>query len=91
LLIVEANPVQAAPTEEAIKPPRLNFARVCLRCEHRDCESPQCIAWHAESSWMVCPDCDGMGWTDEIDPCGCFFGVVEAAVAPAPASRLAAV
>lgn len=78
------------PPPPAIKPPRHNFAGLCLRCDQRECESSECIAWHAESAWMVCPDCDGIGWK-EIEPCGCFFGVVEACAAPQLTNRLAAV
>jgi hypothetical protein len=80
-----------APVEaiEAIKPPRLNFARICLRCDERDCRSPECIGWHAASSWMVCPDCGGLGWSETLEPCGCMFGVVEAWPA-AEGDRLAA-
>jgi hypothetical protein len=74
----------------AVKPPRLNFARVCLRCDERDCTSPECIAWYAESCWAICPDCDGLCWMPDVRPCGCLFGVVE--MYPASASeRLAAV
>jgi hypothetical protein len=74
----------------AIKPPRLNFARVCLRCDERDCTAPECIAWHAESCWAICPDCDGLCWTEAIQACGCIFGVVEM-YAPSATGRLAAV
>jgi hypothetical protein len=74
---------------EAIKPPRLNFARLCLRCDERDCQSPTCVAWHEASCWMVCPDCGGLCWTEDYKPCGCMFGVVEAC--PASATTLEAV
>ena len=73
---------------EAIKPPRLNFARLCLRCDERDCRSLKCIAWHEASCWMVCPDCDGLCWTEDYKPCGCMFGVVEAWPAAAPAREV---
>jgi hypothetical protein len=75
---------------EAIRPPRLNCAGVCLHCGERDCEAPACIAWHAESCWMVCPDCDGQEWRETYEPCGCMFGVVEA-WPRANSDRLAAV
>jgi hypothetical protein len=83
-----------APVEriEAIKPPRLNFARLCLHCGERDCESPACVGWHEQSAWMVCPDCEGEEWTETLHPCGCMFGVVEAwPAARADADRLAAI
>lgn len=73
---------------EAIKPPRLNFARICLRCDDRDCRSSECAEWYERSAWMVCPDCDGIGWSETLEPCGCMFGVVEAWPAPADGDRL---
>jgi hypothetical protein len=63
---------------EAIRPPRLNFARICLYCDQRDCESPECIARYEKSHWAVCPDCDGICWSENYEPCGCMFGVIEA-------------
>jgi hypothetical protein len=72
--VVEARP---EPRPRAIKPSRLNFARVCLRCDERDCTARECIAWHAESCWAICEECDGLCWTHEFQPCGCLFGVVE--------------
>jgi hypothetical protein len=62
----------------AIKPPQLNFARICLYCDARDCTSPECAARHAASCWAVCPDCRGIGWNEVYEPCMCMFGVVEA-------------
>jgi hypothetical protein len=67
-----------APAVVAEKPPRLNFAGVCLHCGERDCEAPECVSWHEQSAWMVCPDCDGQKWSETYEPCGCVFGVVEA-------------
>jgi hypothetical protein len=75
---------------EAIKPPRLNFARICLYCDGRDCESPQCIALYEASYWAVCPECRGLCWSETYEPCGCMFGVVEA-WPPTKADRLSAV
>jgi len=69
---------------EAIKPPRLNFARRCLYCLERDCDSPLCRAMYARSRWTVCPECDGR----EGDGVAgvrcewCMFGVVEMAPMP---------
>jgi len=57
-----------------VKPPRLNFARVCLWCGERDCVSLKCVAAHGRSEWMVCDDCGGFYG----DPCYCVFGVIEA-------------
>jgi hypothetical protein len=75
---------------EAIKPPQHNFARLCLRCGERDCERPECIAWHERSAWAVCPDCGGEEWTDTYEPCGCLSGVVEAWPKQAMSARSAA-
>jgi hypothetical protein len=72
----------------AIKPPRLNFARICQYCDERDCGSPECVALHERSRWMVCPECGGLGWRD-MEVCWCMFGVIEACPAPADADRLA--
>jgi hypothetical protein len=68
---------------EAIKPPRLNFARICLYCGERDCTAPECIDSYERSRWMICPDCDGQEWNETLEPCGCMFGVVEAWPEPA--------
>jgi hypothetical protein len=86
-MLVEATSADPGPPAEieAIKPPRLNVAGICLRCDERHCHAPDCIAWHAGSSWMVCPDCDGHCWTEDVRPCGCVFGVVEAAPSLGPA------
>jgi hypothetical protein len=75
-MFIEATRVVADRTA-AVMPPRLNFACRCLRCDERDCEAPECIAWHEASCWAVCPDCDGLCWTPDLRPCGCLFGVVE--------------
>jgi hypothetical protein len=83
--------VRAVDGSAPVKPPRLNFARVCLRCDERGCESPECVAWHQASCWMVCPECGGRGWSETLEPCGCMFGVVEAWPESADAGRLAAV
>ena len=61
----------------AIKPPRLNFAGLCPRCDELDCTAPDCVAWHAASCWAICPECDGLCWRHDFRPCGCCFGVVE--------------
>jgi hypothetical protein len=69
---------------EAVKPPRLNFARRCLYCRERDCVSVDCEARYARSRWGVCPECDGREG-DEVTstPCRwCVFGVVELAPLP---------
>jgi hypothetical protein len=73
----------------AIKPPRLNFARSCVRCDERDCVAPECDAWHAQSYWAVCPECDGICWKPNVEPCGCMVGVVEAYPPPTPARAAA--
>jgi len=64
-----------APEWVVDKPLRWNFARVCLWCGVRECESPRCIALHARSRWAVCDRCDG----DEAGDCGCVHGVIEMA------------
>jgi hypothetical protein len=78
------------PPPPAVKPPRLNFAHVCLRCERRHCDAPECMRWYARSRWMVCPDCDGTSCANGIEPCGCLFGVVEARVPAASPCRAGA-
>ena len=69
------------PTVVATKPPRLNFARRCVYCLERDCDSPECEAMYARSRWAVCPECDGREG-DEVTSVSCewcTFGVVELA------------
>ncbi|SCF37093.1 hypothetical protein GA0070216_111178 [Micromonospora matsumotoense] len=56
---------------DMFRPPRLNFAKVCLYCETRFCVSSACVKVHAVSVWGPCPDCDGFG------SCTCLNGVVE--------------
>ena len=73
----------------AIKPPLLNFARRCIRCDALDCAASECVAWHAKSYWAVCPECHGICWRPNFEPCGCMFGVVEAYPPPTPASTSA--
>ncbi len=63
---------------DCVKPPRLNFAGICLHCGERGCVALGCVAWHAESCWMVCPECGGEEWTETLQPCWCMFGVIEA-------------
>jgi hypothetical protein len=66
-------------TTVVVKPLRLNFAGYCLWCGERWCSSARCVASHAVSVWMVCPDCDGrMDGVDGIT-CHCYAGVIEAA------------
>jgi hypothetical protein len=77
-MLVEATRV-AAHRDAAVKPPRLNFARICLYCGERDCAASRCIEFYERSRWMVCPDGDGQEWSELLEPCGCMFGVVEAA------------
>ena len=62
-----------APVAE--KPMRLNFARVCLWCGVRDCESPRCVGLHERSRWAICDECDGY----EAGDCTCVHGVIEMA------------
>jgi hypothetical protein len=91
---VQASDHEPGSTRSALaasRPPRVNFAGVCLRCDERDCESPECVAWHEASCWMVCPRCGGRCWSETLEPCGCMFGVVEAWPESADAGRLAAV
>gem|GEM_PF-6208778 len=74
---------------QAIKPPRLNFARRCLYCLERDCDSPKCRAMHERSRWAVCPQCDGREGDEVVSTrCDwCTFGVVELAPMPAPTAE----
>jgi len=68
-----------------LKPSRLNFAQVCIQCGDRWCHSPECIAQHQRSRWVVCPDCFGELYRPSGDPCGCLYGLVE--TYPAAAGR----
>jgi hypothetical protein len=88
VLVVDATSAKRAgegEAVEAIKPPRLNFARRCLYCLERDCDSPRCEALYARSRWTVCPDCDGRegDGVAGVRCDGCTFGVVELAPMPA--------
>jgi hypothetical protein len=69
---------------ECVKPPRLNFARRCLYCLRRDCDSPKCEAMYARSRWGVCPECDGRegDGVAGVRCDWCTFGVVELAPLP---------
>jgi hypothetical protein len=67
----------AEPTEIELvvtKPPRLNFAGVCLWCGERDCERRRCVELHAGSVWVVCDECNGFA----AGECTCAHGVMEA-------------
>jgi hypothetical protein len=77
----EVSQERARRIADAVKPPRLNFARRCLYCLERDCDSPGCEAMYARSRWVVCPECDGReGDEASSTRCGwCTFGVVEVA------------
>ena len=94
-MLVDATSVKREGTRQAvvlaIKPPRLNFARRCLYCLERDCDSPRCEAMHARSRWAVCPQCDGReGDEVVITRCDwCTFGVVELAPMPPPNAETA--
>jgi hypothetical protein len=66
-----------APAVVAVKPPRLSFGGFCLYCDQRGCQSPDCIALHADSAWTVCPACYGRGWTPNGRRCGCVWGVTQ--------------
>ncbi|MEO3780377.1 hypothetical protein ABGB16_26890 [Micromonospora sp. B11E3] len=57
---------------DTFRPPRLNFAQVCLYCETRWCEAAACVKAHAASLWAPCDDCDGFGSCSH-----CLNGVVE--------------
>ena len=72
---------RTAPPIECVKPPRLNFARRCIYCLERDCDSPRCEALYARSRWAVCPECDGReGDGISGEQCTwCTFGVIEIA------------
>jgi hypothetical protein len=69
-------PVQAIATE--LRPLRLNFAQVCIYCFEQFCQAPQCVASHARSVWMTCPECIGTLIDTAGLPCGCLYGLVEA-------------
>jgi hypothetical protein len=66
-----------APATLVVKPPRHNFAGYCLVCDQRGCQSTECIAYHAASTWAVCDNCDGSGWLSDCEPCHCQHGVMQ--------------
>jgi hypothetical protein len=68
-----ATMVEDAPFEVA-KPPRLNFAGVCLWCGERGCACRRCDELHARSQWVVCDQCGGFAEAE----CACVHGVIEA-------------
>lgn len=63
------------------KPPRQNFAGVCLWCGAVDCEEDRCVDLWRRSEWMVCPYCEG-GLLETPLPCGCVNGVTECGRVP---------
>lgn len=78
-MLVKVNPDALASDSDTLaaladtfRPPRLNFAKVCLYCETRWCLSSACVTAHAASLWGPCPDCDGFGCCSN-----CLNGVVE--------------
>jgi hypothetical protein len=90
-LTTEIVPEHALPgRSNAIKPPRLNFARRCIYCLERDCDSLRCEALYERSRWAVCPECDGReGDGVSGEECAwCTFGVVEIAPLPAEAANV---
>jgi hypothetical protein len=71
--------VAIQPSAAPVKPPRWNFAGVCICCGHVGCAERSCAAWHAASTWMVCPLCDGVQQLPDDTTCWiCLFGVIEA-------------
>lgn len=67
---------EAAVARAVTRPPRLNFAGVCIWCGERECQSQSCVEAHARSRWMVCDLCHGLGLCG--CDCDCVFGAVEA-------------
>lgn len=67
-----------ASTSVVLRPPRLNFAQVCLYCDVRWCDSPSCVAMHERSVWRVCARCDGFAWITPAEHCTCLNGLEEA-------------
>ncbi|MFI5535326.1 hypothetical protein ACIA5H_02940 [Nocardia sp. NPDC051900] len=76
----------------ALRPPRLNYAGFCIYCLAAGCSRAGCIAQHAASEWVLCPDCGGTGYVrGHIDPvcaharCDCWGGLLDVnLVAPEP-------
>lgn len=68
--------MQAQVNAAQFRPPRLNFAGVCIRCGVPGCDSRQCVADHDRSWWAPCPECVG-GTVDDPACCYCTYGVME--------------
>lgn len=68
------------------RPSRLTFAGWCIWCVAQWCTSKECIERHAQSEWIVCPDCGGRGF-QEYDVCGCFHGLAEAGPITVPGGQ----
>lgn len=66
------------------KPSRINCAGRCRWCGDRGCTSDQCVLLYELSTWIVCPECDGMETRGACEPCGCLDGVVEARLVVLP-------
>jgi hypothetical protein len=85
----EVSQERARRVVDAVKPPRLNFARRCMYCLERDCDSPRCEELYERSRWAVCSDCDGREG-DEVtsERCEwCTFGVVELSPSRVPSAE----
>ncbi|MEV4153676.1 hypothetical protein AB0J48_11690 [Nocardia salmonicida] len=84
-------------TRQALRPPRLTFAGVCIWCDEPDCVHPECVALHDVSVWRVCRFCGGSGQAfantfGSGGACSCAFGLALVAplvyrLRPEPGSR----
>lgn len=78
-LSVIATDTTTAPVPASFyRPARHNYAGYCIMCGHQGCQSADCIADFARTTWAVCTQCNGAG----VDPassisCRCWGGLVE--------------
>lgn len=71
--------VGTEPSPAPVKPPRWNFAGICICCADNGCVNQDCATWHAASTWMICPLCHGVQQLPDDSTCWmCLFGVIEA-------------
>jgi len=63
----------------AFRPPRLNFAGVCIFCGVLGCTSVECVRRHEQTWWAPCVECwAGLAGVDgAICRQGCVHGVID--------------
>ncbi|NQE69081.1 hypothetical protein NG2371_03545 [Nocardia gamkensis] len=75
---------QVTAAAATFRPSRLNYAGFCIYCLAAGCSRAGCIAQHAASEWVLCPDCGGTGYVrGHVDPegagkrCYCWGGLLD--------------